>query len=92
MKILASIGCFLRLSRALRQQNDYDYLDFWDLIAKLEKGTSDSLRMAAYKTANQEEILDVPTRLKKTGDGIKIDIEKTSTDGSSIERKKDKVK
>lgn len=92
MKVLASVGYLLQLSQALKKNDDYDYLDFWALIEKLEKRTTDSLRMAAYKTANQEEtvILDVPTRLKKTGEGITVDIEKTSSDGSSLGRKKDK--
>ena len=35
-------------------------------------------------------MLEPPTRLKKVGDGIKVDIEKTS--GDEVSRKKNKVK
>ena len=47
MKVLASVGYLLQLSQALKKNDDYDYLDFWALIEKLEKRTTDSLRMAA---------------------------------------------
>lgn len=44
-----------------------------------------------YKVADTTlNLLEPPTRLKKVGDGIKVDIEKTS--GDEVSRKKNKVK
>ena len=97
MRLFVSFTCFLQLGVTAPTHNpannDYDYLDFFALIHKLEelKAKEDSYKVANQLLHNKGVIIDVPTKLKKVGNGIDVDVEKTTTDGNSLERKKDKV-
>ena len=90
MRLFVPFSIFLQINQAAPSTGsaDYDFIDFWDLIKRLEQIKSESEK---YKVADSSlNLLEPPTRLKKVGDGIKIDVEKTS--GDKVNRKKNKVK
>lgn len=102
MRLFTSFTCFLQLgavvpSTKTTDYNDYDYLDFFALVRMLDglKGREDTYKVASsnqadppVKSWNPFALFDVPTKLKKVGDGIDVDIEKTSF---GLGRKKNKV-
>ena len=71
---------------------DYN-LDFWQLIKRLEelKAKEEKNKVESHFQRDRVVLLDVPTKLKKVGEGVKVEIEKTSED-KTIGRKKQKVR
>jgi len=88
MRLFASFTCYLQFGAAAPVDNNYDYLDFFALVHKLEKLREDKYKVSSQLPHHQAVLIDVPTKLKKVGEGIEIDVEKTSKNGNKLGRKK----